>query len=85
MREHEVWGEAPPLTAPTGHAPAPDVDRVVAERPLRPAQRLKLQCDDGSLRTLRGGVDSERMGEKALAGDGVVAAARPGGGRAAWW
>jgi acetyl-CoA carboxylase carboxyltransferase component len=41
---------------------------------LTPLERLELLCDPGSLRLLRTGVRSRRMGEKARAGDGVLGA-----------
>jgi acetyl-CoA carboxylase carboxyltransferase component len=82
MREHELWAESPPLVAQDGHVVgAPDVDKAVAGRAMRPAQRLELLCDDGSVQMLRASVESERMGEKALPGDGVVGAAGRIGGR----
>jgi acetyl-CoA carboxylase carboxyltransferase component len=43
--------------------------------PLTAFERLELLCDVGSLRTIRSSVSSRRMGEKARAGDGVVAGA----------
>ena len=43
--------------------------------PLTAQERLELLCDVGSLRTIRSTVSSRRMGEKARAGDGVVAGA----------
>jgi acetyl-CoA carboxylase carboxyltransferase component len=46
-----------------------------------PLQRLMLLCDEGSLQTIRSGVVSERMGDRARAGDGVVGAAGRVGGR----
>jgi acetyl-CoA carboxylase carboxyltransferase component len=51
-------------------APAP------VERPSStPLQRLSLLCDEGSLQTIRPEVTSERMGDRAREGDGVVGAA----------
>jgi acetyl-CoA carboxylase carboxyltransferase component len=44
-------------------------DRV---RTLRPLQRLRLLADAGSLQVIRSEVTSERMGDKARPGDGVV-------------
>jgi acetyl-CoA carboxylase carboxyltransferase component len=38
-------------------------------------ERLELLCDPGTFRTIRSAVVSRRMGEKARAGDGVVAGA----------
>jgi methylmalonyl-CoA decarboxylase subunit alpha len=43
--------------------------------PLTAHERLELLCDVGSLRAIRSTVSSRRMGEKARAGDGVVAGA----------
>lgn len=42
---------------------------------LRPLQRLELLCDHGSLHVIRSSIVSDRMGDKAHAGDGVVGAA----------
>ena len=39
---------------------------------LRPQERLRLLGDDGSLQLIRSNVTSERMGEKARPGDGVL-------------
>ncbi len=50
------------------HALAPRSD----ER-LSPLERLEVLCDPGSLSLLRTDVLSRRMGEKARAGDGVLA------------
>ena len=55
--------------------PAPGVQRLSA------LDRLELLCDDGSLRVLRSGVASTRMGDKGRPGDGVVGAAGEVGGR----
>jgi len=41
-------------------------------RALRPLERLRLLGDEGSLQVIRSEVCSERMGEKARPGDGVV-------------
>jgi acetyl-CoA carboxylase carboxyltransferase component len=41
-------------------------------RPLRPGERLRLLADEGSLEVIRTEVASDRMGDKARAGDGVV-------------
>ncbi len=41
---------------------------------LSPLERLEVLCDPGSLKLLRTGVRSSRMGEKARDGDGVLAA-----------
>src|SRR5918997_1484638 len=42
---------------------------------LSPVERLEALCDRGSLTLLRSDVRSPRMGEKARAGDGVIAGA----------
>ena len=42
---------------------------------LSPLERLEALCDPGSLTLLRSDVRSRRMGEKARAGDGVIAGA----------
>jgi acetyl-CoA carboxylase carboxyltransferase component len=60
----------------------PVSERVTtSEVKMRPVQRLGLLCDEGSLRVRRSAVISERMGARASAGDGVVAAAGRIGGR----
>jgi acetyl-CoA carboxylase carboxyltransferase component len=46
----------------------------VAVAAARPADRLATLCDPGSLRLLRTAVRSAAMGDRAAAGDGVVAA-----------
>ena len=43
--------------------------------PLRPLERLRLLCDEGSLHVIRSSVSSLRMGERARPGDGVIGAA----------
>jgi len=50
-------------------------------RPLRPLERLRLLADGGSLQVIRSEVKSERMGEKARSGDGVVGGSLRIGGR----
>jgi acetyl-CoA carboxylase carboxyltransferase component len=45
------------------------------EERLSPLERLEVLCDPGSLAPLRTAVRSRRMGERARAGDGVLAAA----------
>ena len=52
-------------------SPAPLAERVPAQR-LTPMQRLEALCDPGSLRIIRSGVMSPRLGERAAAGDGVI-------------
>ncbi len=42
---------------------------------LTPIERLEVLCDHGSLQVIRSEVHSERMGEKAVPGDGVVGGA----------
>jgi acetyl-CoA carboxylase carboxyltransferase component len=42
---------------------------------LSPQGRLEALCDPGSLQVMRSGVMSRRMGERARAGDGVIAGA----------
>ena len=51
-------------------ATRPDTDAV-----LSPLERLEVLCDHGSLHVIRSEVHSERMGEKAAPGDGVVGGA----------
>ena len=58
----------------TATLPAP----VVPELPLEQLQRL---CDPGSFRSLRSGVSSTRLGERAARGDGVVCGAGEVNGR----
>ena len=53
----------------------------VSDAPLRPLQRLRLLCDEGSLHVLRASATSERMGDKARPGDGVVGASGTVAGR----
>jgi acetyl-CoA carboxylase carboxyltransferase component len=52
----------------------PDDDRLGRDplRALRPHERLRLLGDEESLQLIRTGVTSERMGDKAQAGDGVL-------------
>jgi acetyl-CoA carboxylase carboxyltransferase component len=61
----------------------PDESGVVTpvERAMRPLQRLGLLCDEGSLQVIRSSVASATMGDRAIAGDGVVGAAGRIGGR----
>ncbi|HEY2437797.1 MAG TPA: carboxyl transferase domain-containing protein, partial [Solirubrobacteraceae bacterium] len=42
--------------------------------PLAPLERLQALCDPGTIRVLRSGVVSPRLGARAVAGDGVVGA-----------
>ncbi|MGZ4351790.1 MAG: carboxyl transferase domain-containing protein, partial [Solirubrobacteraceae bacterium] len=46
----------------------------VLRRRLSPLERLEALCDPGSLRVLRSRARSSRLGERAVAGDGVVGA-----------
>jgi acetyl-CoA carboxylase carboxyltransferase component len=46
-----------------------------ADEKLSPVERLEALCDPGSLTLLRSDVRSRRMGERAQAGDGVIAGA----------
>jgi acetyl-CoA carboxylase carboxyltransferase component len=46
-----------------------------ADEKLSPVERLEALCDPGSLHLLRSDVRSRRMGERAQAGDGVIAGA----------
>ncbi|MFZ0043733.1 MAG: carboxyl transferase domain-containing protein [Solirubrobacteraceae bacterium] len=48
-------------------------ERVPASR-LSPMQRLEALCDPGTIRVVRSQVRSSRLGDRAEAGDGVVAA-----------
>lgn len=50
-------------------------------RALRPLQRLQMLCDEGSLHVIRSEVSSERMGDKAEPGDGVIGGTGRIGGR----
>ena len=52
------------------HAP-PTVQPAVR---LTPYERLEALCDPGSIRVLRSGISSRRLGERAVAGDGVIGA-----------
>ncbi|HWD64692.1 MAG TPA: acyl-CoA carboxylase subunit beta [Solirubrobacteraceae bacterium] len=53
----------------------------LAEERLSPLERLEALCDPGSLDLIRTQVTSTRMGEKARAGDGVLAGSGLVGGR----
>jgi acetyl-CoA carboxylase carboxyltransferase component len=81
-------GEHPgPLLEPTitvasdAHVSAAAYSEVVEGRPMRPLQRLQLLCDEGTLHLIRSAATSERMGDKARAGDGIVGAIGRVGGR----
>ena len=45
------------------------------EERLTPLERIELLCDEGSVRQIRSGIESRRMGDKTQSGDGVVGAA----------
>jgi len=49
---------------------------ALAEAPVRltPHERLEALCDPGSIRTIRSGAVSPKLGPRAIAGDGVVGA-----------
>jgi acetyl-CoA carboxylase carboxyltransferase component len=51
------------------------VEMIRSEERLSPVERLEALCDRGSLTLLRSDVRSRRMGDKARAGDGVIAGA----------
>jgi methylmalonyl-CoA decarboxylase subunit alpha len=51
------------------------IQQQAEEQRLSPVERLEALCDRGSLTLLRSDVRSRRMGEKARAGDGVIAGA----------
>ena len=50
-------------------------DPATPAGPLRPLERLRLLCDEGTLHAIRSSVSSPRMGERARPGDGVIGAA----------
>jgi acetyl-CoA carboxylase carboxyltransferase component len=54
---------------------AVELIREAADERLSPIERLEALCDPGSLTLLRSDVRSRRMGERAQAGDGVIAGA----------
>jgi acetyl-CoA carboxylase carboxyltransferase component len=62
-------------------SPAPAIKREDSDAVLRPMQRLQLLCDEGSLQVLRASAMSERMGDKAQPGDGVIGASGTVAGR----
>jgi acetyl-CoA carboxylase carboxyltransferase component len=61
------------LVAQDAHIPS-DAEAPARAAPMRPLQRLQLLCDEGSLHVVRASATSERMGDKARPGDGVVGA-----------
>jgi acetyl-CoA carboxylase carboxyltransferase component len=62
-------------------ATRPRTVEPVPEPAELPLERLELLCDPGSFAPLRSGVTSPALGERASAGDGVVAGAGTVGGR----
>jgi acetyl-CoA carboxylase carboxyltransferase component len=48
---------------------------VIEETQLSPVQRLEALCDPGSLHLIRTEVTSNKLGERAIAGDGVIGGA----------
>jgi acetyl-CoA carboxylase carboxyltransferase component len=52
-----------------------------AARRLSPLERLEVLCDPGSIRVLRSRVRSSRLGDRAVAGDGVIGATASVAGR----
>jgi acetyl-CoA carboxylase carboxyltransferase component len=62
-------------------APAPSTNGSTPHAPLTPRERLELLCDDGSVHVIRSVVRSDRLGDKAREGDGVVGASGTIGGR----
>ena len=60
---------------------APIVELRPRDARMRPLQRLQLLCDEGTLHLLRSSATSERMGDRARPGDGVVGASGSVGGR----
>lgn len=61
---------------PEGRAgPRSACDAPRGQRPLRPLERLELLCEEGSLQVIRSAIASDRMGDGARLGDGVVGAA----------
>lgn len=60
---------------------APQTKSKAKTGPATPQAQLELLCDPGSFRPLRSGVSSARLGERARAGDGVVAGAGTVNGR----
>jgi acetyl-CoA carboxylase carboxyltransferase component len=48
---------------------------VIEEIQLSPVQRLEALCDPGSLHLIRTEVTSHKLGERAMAGDGVIGGA----------
>ncbi len=69
-RAHDLRGVGDAHILPDDSAIARDPLRA-----LRPHERLRL-CDEGSLQLIRSEVTSERMGDTARAGDGVIGARR---------
>jgi acetyl-CoA carboxylase carboxyltransferase component len=72
--------EVEALVACDAHV-SPAMEPMPSDSPLRPLQRLQLLCDEGSLQVVRSSATSERMGDKARPGDGVVGASGTVAGR----
>jgi acetyl-CoA carboxylase carboxyltransferase component len=70
-----------PVVARDGHIDSLPTPAAVEPRPMRPLDRLRLLCDEGSLHVIRSSVSSDRMGDRARPGDGVIGAAGRVGGR----
>ena len=63
------------------HVLPPEAPKDPKARALQPLERLRLLADEGSLQVIRSAVTSDRMGDKARPGDGVVGGALRIGGR----
>ncbi|MDQ3676519.1 MAG: acyl-CoA carboxylase subunit beta [Actinomycetota bacterium] len=70
---HAVEPAIEELVARDAHI-SPAAEQDASGAPMRPLQRLQLLCDEGSLQVVRSSATSERMGDKARPGDGVVGA-----------
>jgi acetyl-CoA carboxylase carboxyltransferase component len=81
MLGHNDSAEAELLVARDAHLAAATKPPDVEEPRTSPLRRLQLLCDEGSLHVIRSATTSERMGDKARAGDGVVGATGRIGGR----
>ena len=69
------------VIARDAHIDAQPAPTATQARPLRPLERLQLLGDEGSLHVIRSEVASERMGDKARPGDGVIGGSLRIGGR----
>ena len=69
------------MVARDGHMESELPPEVSNGKPMRPLERLQLLCDEGSLHVIRSSVSSNRMGDKARPGDGVIGASGRIGGR----